>query len=335
MKDKEILNGFAKWLRPLIGNSRKADVSVGNEYDHALAKRHTHVCDKGARRNAPGDFDFHCYEISHSASWSVWKDKAPDAYKKRIWFCESILDAERKYSWMQAKKSFCSLAEDLQTAMAKGCHQGTRIACEAVLKWGGTPYSQRMSNWMESQVNRQTLIQSLRDATDLLRGGATGSLARFGKHGDLLMNSGMSKIYVAVALNSSTGTTDVLLYDGRVGAALGLLARRYCVEKGWNSVPPALTFRWSKGRDSSSSSATGTAAKPRQNRRDPSQAPYKFGSLGADSQRHAELARRGATLIQKAIAQSGQSTVFSRVERGLFMIGYDVRYRCCKCERTS
>ena len=49
------------------------------------------------------------------------------------------------------------------------------------------------------------------------------------------MNAGFVKIYSLLC-------DDCVIYDGRVGAALGLLARQFCEATGRTEVPSALAF---------------------------------------------------------------------------------------------
>lgn len=129
----------------------------------------------------------------------------------------------------------------------------------------------------------------------------------------IIMNSGFAKIY-SLLLN------DFIIYDGRVGAALGLLVRNYCEEKGIARIPNELLFRWKRGR--------GTG-----NRRNPSSKRYVFPELNS-SKTHIENNIRANWLL-KLISENTNSR-FRRIEdnnrmraieSALFMIGYDVSYK--------
>ena len=54
---------------------------------------------------------------------------------------------------------------------------------------------------------------------------------------DIIMNSGFTKIYSLIV-------QDFIIYDSRVGAALGLLIKCFCEDKQKEKIPEELRFAW-------------------------------------------------------------------------------------------
>jgi hypothetical protein len=118
-----------------------------------------------------------------------------------------------------------------------------------------------------------------------------------------LMNSAMTKVYAFADPEER-----LAIYDGRVGAALGLFVVCLCERQKLEAVPSELAFAWHDGRG-------------RKNRRNPSQGLLKFPRLG-EHQLHASNMRRASRVLNSAAQQAGCSV--QDMERALFMIGYDV-----------
>ena len=136
------------------------------------------------------------------------------------------------------------------------------------------------------------------------------------QHPDLLMNAGFTKIYALLV-------EDFIIYDGRVGAALGLLVRRFCEDKRLESVPAELKFAWGQGK----ATATGGGA----NRRNPSSEKYIFPMFTGNLKRHLESNLMANWLLDEMVRRTGSK--FNQLEENrqlwalqsaLFMIGYDV-----------
>lgn len=143
---------------------------------------------------------------------------------------------------------------------------------------------------------------------------AVDSLKRFdGK--DLLMNSAMTKVYAAA------DPEQIIIYDGRVGAALGLLVRHWLTSRKQVQVPAELAFRWGPHATSTSS-------------RNPSVGPLKFQSLYTASTQQsnsveywAKLVRDSNRLLRRVVQilqEQGVAVRLLDLERALFMIGYRV-----------
>ncbi len=199
--------------------------------------------------------------------------------------------------------------------------------CLEVLEWGGVEGVS--SKWLRERCADGSLKRKINAATNLLITAASADdLARFNGQ-DLVMNSGLTKIYALAAPG------DVIIYDGRIGGALGLFATRYCESIGYtkptfrcghklSAVPPVLQFPWGDGLSDEGS-------------RNPSVAPHLFPQLRPGSARahliHADACRKASYVLRKVVATLGMNgktadgkTVSLRdIEMALFMVGYHVK----------
>jgi len=121
------------------------------------------------------------------------------------------------------------------------------------------------------------------------------------------MNSGFTKIY-------SELIDDFIIYDSRVGAALGFLVRRFLEDQSIDSVPDPLKFAFGAPRSAALN-------------RNPSSEQYIFPQLRNDAVFHIKNNIK-ANWIAKELAQQSR---FHQVDNGiraleaaLFMIGYHI-----------
>ena len=133
-------------------------------------------------------------------------------------------------------------------------------------------------------------------------------------YSDIIMSSGFTKIY-------SLLMDDFVIYDGRVGAALGLLVKTFCEEKGLQTIPSELLFAYGNAKGD---------ANTVQKRRNASNSKYKFPLL--DPNRNHTVNNIRANWLLKEILDKSDSK-FNEIpmklrmrglEAALFMIGYDV-----------
>ncbi|QYY33777.1 hypothetical protein K2O51_33570 (plasmid) [Cupriavidus pinatubonensis] len=121
------------------------------------------------------------------------------------------------------------------------------------------------------------------------------------------MNAGFTKVY-------SLLLRGIIIYDGRVGAALCWLVRRFLVSIGHpGHVPDELAFLWSAGRG-------------RQNR-NPNGNGFTFDKLSVDGRAWAQANVRASWILEKARITSGATWCsgadeLRKVECSLFMLGY-------------
>lgn len=268
----------------------------------------------------------HAFRISHHPAWKQWRGLA--GREATSWWCTSLEQAQRHYSWTQGKggEPFEVLAAGLRAALAAGDEARARHFCLAIFAWGGVAKKPDDGSrlWVERQFASATLCRQTLAAVALLQPASADSLARF-DGSDLLMNAAMTKVYAAASPDS------LIIYDGRVGAALGLLARRLLAAQGVAEVPAALAFRW------------GPAQTKPYDSRNPSQAGYAFQSLYQQSrraERHpdrlwAELVRGSSAMLLRAralLAGRGTRVSLGDFEQALFMLGFNVRYPLLETE---
>lgn len=278
-------------------------------------------CKREHHGSVGGNQHFHCYPISRKGKgkivWAGWTQH------QNIWWCSSLKNAANHYSW---PGNFEPLAAALQSAMRRGDQVLAAAVCLKILDWGGVRYrSADTIHWLGQAILGGTLIQDLSAATALLCPQSTGNLNRsFGTpYPRYPMNSGSTKIFAAVAMDFTSGyqnpRQDIVIYDGRVSTALGLLARRV-------SCPQPVSTQFQFPYDD---------AHRHRGKRNPSCVHTRFPRMTnqTDWQR-ADYARLASRCIQQCLGAYAPSADFIMAEKALFMIGADVRNMCCKCLRT-
>jgi hypothetical protein len=116
---------------------------------------------------------------------------------------------------------------------------------------------------------------------------------------------------------------DFIIYDSRVGAALGWIVAKYCEEKQLPGVPAELAFPWAPSKEAPN-------AKSPKNR-NPGRGAFWFPRLVAGPQ-HAHWNLKASWVLAEVLALAGAdnfagpATVapLRRLEAALFMIGYDL-----------
>lgn len=255
-----------------------------------------------------GDFR-HEYQVTNRPEWNTWR-AIVGQQGSPFWTCGSLEEADRHYSWKpeETAGSFETLAGDLQAALKANDEEDLRSVCLKIFKWGGVAARRddRSRMWVE-KIDGGPLGQRLNGAVGALLD-ENDTLERFDGE-RALMNSAMTKIYAACRPDQ------LVIYDGRVGAALGLIARRFLEESEHpGPVPTELAFAW------------GAARTPSVNR-NPSTKRYRFPSLfrAQADERHAWQMRQASRLLRETVKRIDQHDVTLRnLERALFMIGYDV-----------
>ena len=127
------------------------------------------------------------------------------------------------------------------------------------------------------------------------------------------MTAGLTKVYACL-------TDEFVIYDSRVGAALGLLARTFATETELDDPDlDPIRFPWGSGNTSSKTA----------NRRNPSALPYSFPKY-KNERMHAEWNLRASWLLSQVatdldLAVAPGVPPLRQLEAGLFMIGYSVR----------
>ena len=274
-----------------------SESSLLDEYPEFLAERWT------------SDFK-HQFKITRHKSWATWK--ASKEYKNdELWYCSSLEEASRRYSWSAVPNDVAGLKEMLRKHLDSRNDHEVLATCKQILRWGAV-YKEKSKNvrWLESLCSKGQLCEAIIRAVQLLQPQCLEALEEFNDE-SLLFDSGTTKIYAF-----ADPTESIAIYDSRVGAALCLLARLFLLKNGVNVVPPVFQFGWlnKKGDETES--------------RNPSKEPYRFhrihyGTKAAHASK-AETSRRINRLLADTSHIIGSDVELESLERALFMIGYDV-----------
>lgn len=240
------------------------------------------------------------------------------------WACDCLYDAYEKYKWpfsfndlhgaKQKGNSFAAntvqlkyIRERLQSAYAALNESDLAEASRMVFEWGGVTNGN--VPWAKEQAKLQKLAAEYCAAkTCLTTATADDRLSGFTQR----FNAGLTKVY-SLLLN------DFIIYDSRVGAALGWLVIEYCQSANLTNVPPLLAFPWAKAKEGTSS------VNPKN--RNPSQGIYQISQM-ISGQPHAMWNVRASWLVSElALKPSKFNKVedpMRAIESALFMIGYDL-----------
>jgi hypothetical protein len=214
------------------------------------------------------------------------------------------------YTMQKSSLALNELSKILLDAIRKNNDVKAQMACQGILAWGGVlkGNQQRIFNKSNGLCKHLLTLKALLEDPDLDDDAGADRIRAL-----LWMNAGFTKIFASFV-------NDFCMYDGRVGAALGLLARDYCYSESKETVPELLLFPWGEG--------TGDGDGNHSNRRDPSDDKYTFPQL-TPGKKHAMWNIRSNWLLKEMmkrlkIQKSNNVQALRRVESSLFMIGYDI-----------
>lgn len=262
-----------------------------------------------------GDFQ-HCYNISKHRSWATWRRHHAQE-NNGTWSCNSLQEAAERYSWPENAEGqdFVSLSKKLRAQQSTRDEEGIAQTCLEIFKWGGVARKKSDTSlcWVIKQKEAGQLSQNLADARNILVD-TDSSLERFNRR-DLLMNSAMTKVYAAL------DPKRLVIYDGRVGAALGLLAKNYLHSINYcDELPTHLAFAWG--------ASSRKYQRGRKNERNPSDETFKFPPLFGQKRdmRHAQMMATTSNLLCQVSRQISKNnhSLLPDLEKALFMVGYDV-----------
>jgi len=270
-------------------------------------------------------------------NWISSKLDEPNSFNHRYtlrrpkgvkWKCTSIFSAFENYKWafscvnpnsgkIVKGSSFAesnNILSELSIGLRKSVEDNnvelTQKYCLSILEWGGVLNKNR-DKIIELDTN---ITNYFRKAKNILNPNTYNTYYNDEK---LIMNSGFTKIY-------SVLIDDFIIYDGRVGACLGLLVRKYCEESDLSTIPDTLLFAYGNAREGKYSIGD-------KNRRNPSNGSYKFPLLSNSSRRHIENNLRANWLLKEIITKSdskfnklNEDIQLRALEASFFMIGYDV-----------
>lgn len=157
-----------------------------------------------------------------------------EAFDRYWWAGESYAQNASKLASVQRAVR----AAALLPAGQEEAQEAYLSALAEVLEWGAG--GKRMKLYtanMEWAVSRAGNLATLLCAGVHEINSDTPDLDVFADPHGMRMNAGLTKFF-ALACDAS------IIYDGRVGAALGLLVRKFCEQHELETVPDELAFRW-------------------------------------------------------------------------------------------
>jgi hypothetical protein len=278
-------------------------------------------------------------EVTSFIKWFERRLDLPEGYRhefylvkaKRKWQCNCLYEAYENYWWpfnmicpIQGKRVLGKgnqetfmymnfLSETFRAAIQTQDKILVQNSIRAMLTWGGVLAS--------NQKRTEDMGDNVCDYFRQVKRNLNLSEISLGNHDDIIMNSGFTKLYTLFV-------DDFIMYDGRVGAALGLLGRIYAQEAGLSTIPETIKFSYGNGKVSPDKQI-GT------NRRNPSCEKCKLPNFNNNPQRQLNDNIKASWLV-KALANETASR-FARlpqrpllnerltaIQSALFMIGYDV-----------
>jgi len=273
-------------------------------------------------RNKEGCTFTHAYESetrgksNRTIPWSC--NTLFDAYQQYRWpfsyFNYSLNKKVKGETWDESKATLDSLQLQLHKAIDARLNEDCYHACLMILDWGGVLGSDKKGNKKKLNELKSVLCEYLNEIKKLFESESV-SLSRQYKvtinNNDIpvVMNAGFTKIYSLLC-------NDFIIYDGRVGAALGLLVRTYCEDKYILEVPTNLGFYFGNAKNVNVN-------------RNPSKPPYKFKLLSSSSPVHIRNNLKANWIIQKMLEDNcGEFSLVKNpvrsFESALFMIGYRI-----------
>ena len=252
---------------------------------------------------------------------SGWRHTYVDRRTHYPWSCNGLTDAFGQYrwnrkQWPENKTELDGYRHELRRAVAEEDIGRAAETCRHILRWGGVlPH-----NGSYLRERRSDLHDELRHLRAVIDGDHTPAKSEMRRDPsaagtECRMNAGFVKIYSLLC-------DYCVMYDGRVGAALGLLARQYSEDTGRNTVPPCLAFAFGSPKEAPN------ARRPKL--RDPSRHRLEFPRLRPDPRFHtAQIMRanwflRGVLETAAGPFSTGEDG-FHELAAGLFMVGYDLR----------
>ena len=173
-----------------------------------------------------------------------------------IWECSSIYDAYEKYLWpsidprsatkietfSETDNILSALSEELKKSIKKRKNISLFQSIQNVLIWGGVErYKIIARDLRDPEMDRASYLESVMQVfkSESLSLDADFHIEVGGNRFEIAMDSGTTKIYSLIC-------PKFIIYDSRVGSALGFLVQKWRAEKGIESIPESLRFSWGK-----------------------------------------------------------------------------------------
>ena len=245
----------------------------------------------------------HSYAVPPRGKLAAWSRTVDGR-----WSAVGLADAVSKYAWSgkrfsENKAELDRFAADLQSAIRRDSNHDVCALLRAIMHWGGADnkYRQRRTfEWIER--NADEISARLSSAVDLIKD-EQASLDPFDGV-NLIMNSTMAKI-----VSLADPEQKLVIYDGRVGAALGFFVARFTEERGIHQYDVADQLLFAVDREAKRSPETNRI-----------HFPALFGK--ARDRCHASMVRWASQLIWQVAKECHASP--REIEAALFMWGYNV-----------
>jgi hypothetical protein len=229
------------------------------------------------------------------------------------WSAVGLADAVSKYAWRgktfaENKAELDRLAADLQSAIQRGSNRDVCAILPTIMHWGGvdnTFRQKRTFEWIER--NADEISAKISNAVDLIKD-ERASLESFDGI-NLTMNSTMTKI-----VSLADPEQRLVIYDGRVGGALGYFVARFAEEREIHQYDLAEQLLFAVDREAKRSPETNRI-----------HFPALFGKTR--DRCHASMVRWASQLIWQ-VAKECQASP-REIEAALFMWGYNVMWGYC------
>ena len=242
---------------------------------------------------------------------------------KTLWNCNSIFNAYENYKWryncvmpntgktsgntfLESKEVLVIIEKGMKAAIQENNHENLLEYSSSILEWGGV----KRSNYTKLKEMDESIIDYYKDSIKKLNPDTVDTKDDFS---GINMNSGFTKIYSLLINN-------FVIYDSRVGAALGLLIKTFLTEKNIAGIPDELNFAYGNARPTNNDIGP-------LNRRNPSNEKYKFPVLTNDDKKHIKNNIHANWLLKEVSDNSefqNESSPLRALESALFMIGYSV-----------
>ncbi len=226
------------------------------------------------------------------------------------WSAVGLADAVSKYArsgknFAENKAELDRLAADLQSAIQRGSNSDVRTILRTIMHWGGVDNSYRQKRtfeWIERNADK--ISAKISNAVDLIKD-EQASLESFDGI-NLTMNSTMTKI-----VSLADPEQRLVIYDGRVGGALGYFVARFAEEREIHQYDLAEQLLFAVDREAKRSPETNRV-----------HFPALFGKTR--DRCHASMVRWASQLIWQ-VAKECQASP-REIEAALFMWGYNVKW---------
>lgn len=242
---------------------------------------------------------------------------------KSLWKCNTIFNAFENYKWgfncvipnkgkisgntfVESKDILEIIEKGLKSSIQENNQTNLLEYSSSILEWGGV----KRSNYDKLKAMEESIVDYYKDSIERLNPETVDTKDDFS---GIFMNSGFTKIYSLLINN-------FVIYDSRVGAALGLLIKLFLSEKNIVSIPDELNFAYGNARPTKND-------KGFLNRRNPSNETYKFPVLTNNDKKHIKNNIYANWLLKEISDNSdfkNESSPIRALESALFMIGYSV-----------